>query len=166
MMEIKVGYYLTDVTSPNTGALCVVPGSHKLDYRVLAIDSYRVPPEYILKIKVPAGSAVLFRTGLWHCVSPNLSKFARKVLYYAYTYRWLTGSDYIAQPEDFVSRCTPIQRQLLGATASPERHPLGDEPEKMPCSFYWYSQPKDLPLLDWFDALQSRKGRGPSPEEL
>lgn len=28
MMEVKIGYYLTDVTRPDSGGLCVVPGSH------------------------------------------------------------------------------------------------------------------------------------------
>jgi ectoine hydroxylase-related dioxygenase (phytanoyl-CoA dioxygenase family) len=160
LMEVKIGYYLSDVLEPEAGALCVIPGSHKLDYRVLGSEEFRLPTEYVYKVQVPAGSAVLFRTGLWHCVSPNLSEITRKVLYYAYTYRWIQPSDYFQQSQELLASCTPIQRQLLGGTVSDDRAPLGDEPEKTPCSFYWYSEPTDLPLMAWFQQLQAqRKGR-------
>lgn len=155
MMEIKVGYYLTDVVDPDSGALCVVPGSHHLDYRALALKKLQIPEEYIYKVQVPKGAAVIFRTGLWHCVTPNFFDTTRKVLYYAYTFRWMEASDYLTQSEEILATCTPIERQLLGATASPARPQLGKEPAKTPCSFYWYTGPEDIPLEAWFDELQA-----------
>jgi ectoine hydroxylase len=157
MMEVKVGYYLTDTTHPESGALCVVPGSHRLDYQLLADASFRVPAEDIFKVQVLAGSAVIFRTGLWHCVSPNFSYRTRKVLYYAYTFRWIEPSDYIQQSEKLLSRCNLIQRQLLGATTSPKRNPLGNEPSRNPCSFYWYSELEDIPLTSWLETLRDKR---------
>ncbi len=157
MMEVKWGFYLTDVTEANSGCLCVVPGSHKHDFRVMFQPDFKIPREYVYKVQVPAGSAILFRTGLWHCVSPNTSGRTRKVLYYAYTYRWIHPSDYHEQSPELLARCNPIQRQLLGATAHPDRHPLGSDPEKTPCSFYWYTELDDMPILHWFKDLQQRK---------
>lgn len=155
MMEVKVGYYLTDVTQPDSGPLCLVPGSHRQDYRILAQNELNVPPECIVKVQVPAGTAIVFRTGVWHCISPNTSVSTRKVLYYTYTYRWIEASDYLKQSDDLLEKCTAIQRQLLGATASPGRNPLGNEAEKTPCSFYWHSGPDDIPLISWFQCLRN-----------
>jgi ectoine hydroxylase len=160
MMEVKVGYYLTDLMERDSGTLCVVPGSHKLDYRLLMNETFQIPAEYIFKIHVQAGSVVVFRTGLWHCVSPNFSKHTRKVLYYAYSYRWIEPSDYILQPEELLSSCSPIQKQLLGAPISRERHPLGDQPHKKPCSFYWFTEMEDIPVLTWFDNLKKAQSTG------
>lgn len=33
-----------------------------------------------------------------------------------YSYRWMRPDDYIAQNEDLLNRCDPIQLQLLGGT--------------------------------------------------
>ncbi len=158
MIEVKVGFYLTDLTNSDSGTLCVVPGSHKLDYRLLADDSLRIRDDYVFRMQVPAGAVVVFRTGLWHCAGPNLSDRTRKVLYYDYTFRWVEPNDYISQPEELLSMCTPIQRQLLGATTSPGRHPLGSEPELRPRSFYWFTEPEDLPVKTMLDGLGPGQG--------
>ncbi len=153
MMEVRVGFYLSDLTGPESGALCVAAGTHKLDYRLLMDPDYRVPEASMYYVRVPPGSAILFRTGLWHCTSPNLSALTRKVLYYAYTYRWIEPSDYMEQPPSVLERCTPVQKQLLGAPISPERHPLGENPDKIPCSFYWFTRPEDIPIAGWRETL-------------
>src|SRR5215213_9275339 len=44
-MEIKVGYYLSDMTRPSSGELWVVPGSHKRKPQELRDMDYRVPIE-------------------------------------------------------------------------------------------------------------------------
>jgi ectoine hydroxylase-related dioxygenase (phytanoyl-CoA dioxygenase family) len=150
LTEIKVGFYLSDVSNPESGQLCVISGSHKLDYRALAHSS--PPDESVFRVAVRPGSAVLFRTGIWHCVSPNLSELTRKVLYYAYTYRWIHPSDYMTQSPELLAACTPIQRQLLGAPLS-SVGPLGPEPETRPESFFWFYEPSNLPILEWFNNL-------------
>lgn len=157
LMEVKIGFFLTDLLTPDCGTLCLVPGTHKLDYRALADPDFRVPSESVFKVHVPAGSAIMFRTGLWHCVSPNLSAQTRKLLYYAYTYRWVEASDYLTQSDTLLAGCTPVQRQLLGAPASADRPPLGSDPERIPCSFYWYTQPDDIPLVSLYQRITDRQ---------
>lgn len=158
LMEIKIGFFLTDLLEPDSGTLCLVPGTHRLDYRMLADPELRVSPDAVFKLRVRAGSAIAFRTGVWHCVSPNLSARTRKVLYYAYTYRWVEASDYLTQSEALLATCSPVQRQLLGAPAQPDRPRLGLDPERIPCSFYWYTRPEDIPLLGLYQDISERRG--------
>jgi ectoine hydroxylase-related dioxygenase (phytanoyl-CoA dioxygenase family) len=147
MMEVRAGYYLTDLRPPDAGALCLVPGSHRLDYRHLADPRLTIDERAVTRLDVAPGSAVLFRTGVWHCTSPNLSSCTRKVLYLAYTYRWIHGSDHVERSRKLLQRCSPIQRQLLGAPVRPRRHPLGSQPARTPRSLFWFTEPCDLPVL-------------------
>ncbi|HWB96380.1 MAG TPA: phytanoyl-CoA dioxygenase family protein [Bryobacteraceae bacterium] len=158
MMEVRAGYFLTDLTGNDAGQLCVVPGSHRFNFHALEDPALVIPPEAIFRVEVPAGSAVLFRTGVWHCATPNLSTLTRKVLYYAYTYRWIHASDHIAQDEDVLARCNPLQRQLLGGLP-PGRDPLGDKAETTPCSHTWFTRPDDIPLLAWSQQMRSRRAK-------
>ena len=72
-MEIKVGYYLSDLTERNSGAICLVPGSHRRTPQELRDMNYRVPADQFIELNVPANTALLWRTQVWHCVTPNLS---------------------------------------------------------------------------------------------
>jgi ectoine hydroxylase len=157
MMEVRVGYHLTDLRAPESGQLWLVPGSHRDDYRYLADPDLVIPPEKIVRVDAAPGSAVIFRTGVWHCASPNMSQVTRKILYFAYTYRWIQGSDYLEQEKDLLDRCTKVQRQLLGAAPNPKRGLLGSAPERTPCSFYWFTEPADIPLLALYRRLQQKR---------
>jgi ectoine hydroxylase len=156
MMEVRAGYFLTDLRGKDSGQLALLPGSHRLNYHGLEDPGLEIPERAAFRVEVPPGSAVLFRTGVWHCATPNLSPLTRKVLYLAYTYRWIQASDYVEQDEAVLSRCNPIQRQLLGGLP-PGRHPLGASPEKTPSSCSWFSHPNDIPLLAWSERRQQAK---------
>ena len=164
MMEVRAGYFLTDLSRENSGQLALLPGSHRYNYHSLENPALEIPPEAVYRVTVPAGSAVLFRTGVWHCATPNLSDSTRKVLYYAYTYRWIQGSDYLEQDEALLGRCNPIQRQLLGGLP-PGRHPLGANAAKTPCNSSWFTHPNDIPLLAW-SHRRWRREAPPSPGAL
>ena len=114
-MEIKVGYYLSDLTQHNSGAICLVPGSHRRPPQELRDLGFRVPEDQFIELNVPANTAMLWRTQVWHCVTPNLSDIVRKVIYVGYHYRWLRPTDYIQQDPELLARSSPIRRQLLGA---------------------------------------------------
>jgi ectoine hydroxylase-related dioxygenase (phytanoyl-CoA dioxygenase family) len=153
-LELKVGYYLTDLTAPLSGALRLLPGSHRWpEGRTLDAAPQSEPgADQIAEISVPAGTALVWRTSLLHRVAPNRSGRTRKCIYLAYQHRWLRPSDYVTAPPDVLARCNPIQRQLLGA--------LGEglcelrDPEVEPCSPYWTPRPEDVPLEAW------ARGRG------
>jgi ectoine hydroxylase len=150
-MEIKVGYYLSDLTERNSGAICLVPGSHRRKPQELRDMNYRVPADQFIELNVPANTALLWRTQLWHCVTPNLSTRVRKVFYVGYHYRWLRPTDYLQQDPALIARSSPIRRQLLGAL-DPEGDPLGKDPAWEPSSRYWLIKDwGDVPLKAWAD---------------
>jgi ectoine hydroxylase-related dioxygenase (phytanoyl-CoA dioxygenase family) len=94
-MEIKVGYYLSDMTQPNSGALAVVPGSHLRPPQELRDYDYRVPLDQVVTLATRPGAALVWRTAVWHTVTPNLSDIVRKVIYVGYNYRWMRPTDYV-----------------------------------------------------------------------
>jgi ectoine hydroxylase-related dioxygenase (phytanoyl-CoA dioxygenase family) len=156
-MEIKVGYYLSDLTERNSGAICLVPGSHRRTPQELRDMNHRVPEDQFIELNVPPNTALLWRTQVWHCVTPNLSDKVRKVFYVGYHYRWLRPTDYIQQDPALLARSSPIRRQLLGAL-DPSSDPLGGDPVWEPSSRYWLIKNwEDVPLKAW---AEERAGSG------
>ncbi|MEZ4729037.1 MAG: phytanoyl-CoA dioxygenase family protein [Caldilineaceae bacterium] len=154
-MEMKVGYYLTDLTQHNSGAICVVRGSHR---RAQKDDqgNYIIDPADIVEVNVRPGTAMIWRTSLLHSVTPNLSGHARKCLYYGYNHRWIRPSDYDHQDPAVLAGCTPIQLQLLGELGTGQTNYNGDDPLIHPVSRYWRPTAEDIPLKAW--AEQQRNG--------
>ena len=150
-MEMKIGYYLTDLTEHNSGAICVVRGSHKRPQRD-AQGNVIVDPKDIVEVNVRPGTALVWRTALLHCVTPNLSDHARKCLYYGYHPRWIRPSDYDHQDPAIMADCNPIQRQLLGELGDGSQNYNGDDPLVHPVSRYWRPQDTDIPLKAWAEA--------------
>jgi len=150
-MEIKVGYYLSDMTQPNSGELWVVPGSHRRKPEELRAMEHRVPRDQAVPLNVPANTALLWRTAVWHTVAPQLSDHVRKVFYVGYNYRWMRPTDFERQDPELIARSSPIRRQLLAAMATGAEPMSGSrDPEWEPSSQYWI--PKnwdDVPLKAW-----------------
>lgn len=161
-MEVKVGYYLSDLRERNSGAVCLVPGSHRRPPQELRDLQHRVPEDQFIELNVPANTALLWRTQVWHCVTPNLSNTVRKVFYVGYHYRWLRPTDYIQQDPELIARSSPIRRQLLGAL-DPAGDPLGADPDWEPSSRYWLIKSwEDVPLKAW---AEERSGPSQSAVE-
>jgi len=139
----KVGYFLTDLTIPNAGALRVVPGSHRVDYP--ARKPGAADPYGFIEIQCKPGTAVIFENRLWHAVGPNYSEQPRKNIYIGYTRRWMRPIDYITPDINLLEKATPEQRQLLGDVATP----LG----------YIMPEAADIPLAAWRD---KRLGQTPT----
>jgi ectoine hydroxylase-related dioxygenase (phytanoyl-CoA dioxygenase family) len=112
--SVKVAYFLSDVSRPGRGNLKVVPGSHLLNRMPRSSDGS--DPEGAIELCVPAGTAVIFDRRLWHSRSDNYSMITRKVLFVAYTYRWIRPRDdldidWSAEPYGTLD---PARKQLLG----------------------------------------------------
>lgn len=134
-MNLKVGYFLTDLLQDNMGSLMVVPGSHAVSGPPVWDEGAR-DPRGAVELQVRAGSAVIFQQGVWHAGAPNLSEHTRIVLYYGYGSRLLRPIDYEHMPQELLDKCSPIGRQLLGEKAS---H-LG----------YFIPTDADVPLKPWY----------------
>ena len=138
-MEIKIFYVLYDMTESNCGNLWLVPGSHRRRPAELQEKGNGVDPEGAVELKLPIGSAVLWRTAVWHCVGPNLSRKTRKIMHVGYHYRWLRPTEFVEQDPDLIVRSSPVRRQLLGALA-PDGDPMGPDPDFHPSSRYWLTE--------------------------
>jgi ectoine hydroxylase-related dioxygenase (phytanoyl-CoA dioxygenase family) len=118
--------YLTDVESPDDGALEVVPCSH--------LDTMsRYPTEEQpdgVPILGPAGTVAVFDARLWHRRRDNLGTRIRRAMFMAYSYRWLTSRDIPFENVPEWASLPRIRRQLLG--------------DKTVDPFYWASG--ELPL--------------------
>ncbi len=117
LLSVKVGYFLTDVTSPDRGSVMVLPGSHRTDQLQRAEDFAQEQPTAV-PVLAPAGSALLLDARTWHSVGKNFSAVARRMAYYAYTYRWIRPSEDVDLQADQLAALSPVERQLLGASTS------------------------------------------------
>jgi ectoine hydroxylase-related dioxygenase (phytanoyl-CoA dioxygenase family) len=129
-LQIKIQYFLTDVTQPNSGNFTLFPGSHLRPFPS-GDNPITVNTPGAVQLVAKAGDAAVFAHSLWHGVSPNRSKRHRKSLIYCYSQMCFRPFDFYDQPPHILNRCTPRQRRLLGELPSPSR----------PAS-YFYS-PKD-----------------------
>jgi ectoine hydroxylase len=137
-LSVKIGYFLTDTTTPGCGNLWVLPGSHlfnAIDYP----DDEIANPVGAIPVCVPPGTAVFFDRRVWHSRSPNTSGQTRKAIFYGYSYRWLRPRDNL-RIEDYPAVTDPVRRQLLGAVHDGHG--------------YSSPLPEDVPLKGWLvDAL-------------
>jgi ectoine hydroxylase-related dioxygenase (phytanoyl-CoA dioxygenase family) len=115
-LSLKVGYYLTDVSQPDSGNTLIVPGSH-LQNGIECPQDGKSNPAGSEPLCVSAGTAVIVDRRIWHTRSANHSPLTRKVIWYGYSYRWLMRKDDMTV-EHLWPELDPIQRQILGAGLS------------------------------------------------
>jgi ectoine hydroxylase len=134
-MSLKVAFWLSDVSEPGRGNMLVVPGSHESntlprpDRPELGFD----PPAGAEPVLASPGDALVFDRRLWHSRSDNLSEHTRRVVFLAYTFRWVRARDDLGidPSSERFRRLTPVRRQLLGEPASPH-HQWGLIPDAVP----------------------------------
>jgi ectoine hydroxylase len=132
-LSFKVGFWLSDTTAPDSGAMRIVPRSHHLDHLPLDDDGEPIAP--VVALHVARGTAVLCDRRLFHARSANRSQTTRKSIFIGYGYRWLRGLDFNLHDPALLERCDPIRRQLLGDAHSQRG--------------WWQPQPADVPLRAW-----------------
>jgi ectoine hydroxylase len=143
-LSFKVGFWISDTTSPDSGAMRIVPRSHRLDH--LALDDDGEPRDPVVALRVARGTAVLCDRRLFHARSENRSQATRKSIFIGYGYRWLRGLDFNLHAPALLERCDPIRRQLLG--------------DAMTQRGWWQPQAADVPLRAW---MAARGLVGPPP---
>lgn len=134
--SLKVGYFLTDLTAPNSGGLVVVPGSHRMQGPP-PFEADGTEPVGATELRVGAGDAVIFQQGVWHAAAPNYSSVPRIALYYGYSYRVMRPVDYQRMPDEVLASATAVERQLLGETVTHQG--------------YYVPTEADVPLRAWFE---------------
>lgn len=144
LLHLKFGFFLNDLTGDDRGNLMVLPGSHNVPFRHGRSREALDAMPGVTRLKVKAGTAVLFHNGLWHATAPNHAGRARRVLYYTYSPAWHRTYDYMTPPPAVMQqleRCRPerqpLLRQLVGAV------PVEGAPG------YYFPNREQFPALNW-----------------
>lgn len=112
-LQIKIQYFLSDVSKPDRGNFTIFPGSHLRPYPDGDTPITAQTPGAV-QLCAEAGDAAVFSHALWHGVSPNLSKRSRKTLIYCYSQQCFRTFDFNGHAPEVLAKCTPRRRRLLG----------------------------------------------------
>ena len=110
-LQIKIGFWLTDVLEEKMGNLVVLPGSHREQY-VDEYDSHQpIAGEQIVRVR--KGTMTLMHSSIWHRVEPNDSESVRKNIFYAYCPAWVTSADRVLSDPDWLETLNREQRIIM-----------------------------------------------------
>ncbi|MCY3865049.1 MAG: phytanoyl-CoA dioxygenase family protein [Chloroflexi bacterium] len=119
--SLKVAYYLTDLSEPNTGVTMVAARSNQLKERI-EIPEGQVDPASKVEPLLNPGDAVFFENRTWHAGAANLTDRTRKAVMIGYSYDWITPTDYRQQAPELVEKLSPMERYLVGEPADDNPH--------------------------------------------
>ena len=111
--SLKVAYYLTDLSEPNSGVTMMAAGSNQLKERIEIPEGQADPATKVEPLLNP-GDCVFFENRTWHAGAANLSGRIRKAVMIGYCYDWITPTDYRQQAPELVEKLTPFERYLVG----------------------------------------------------
>lgn len=125
LLQLRVGYYLTDQSRPDMGNMVMVPGSHTTQTTLpkgIVPDQDDLPTREV--ICGEPGTALLFHQGVYHRTGVNNMDFDRYTMHIVYAPPWLIPSDRTHNDPAFLERTTPLRRALMGDWKRPEE-PFG-----------------------------------------
>jgi ectoine hydroxylase-related dioxygenase (phytanoyl-CoA dioxygenase family) len=131
-LQLKVQYFLTDLSGPDSGNFTLIPGSHRRRPEQLGDDCYlpevdemwrrgEMPPGAVQVLAKP-GDALVFPYNMWHAVAPNRSGRTRRSVIIRYGHLWCRPLDFHRMPAEIVVRMTERQQQMFGEFG-PDSHP-------------------------------------------
>ena len=116
LMQLKVGYYLSDMSDPDQGNLMLVPGSHRSEAEPSTEQQagYDTMPG-AFQVCGPPGTAVIFHNAVWHTGGPSGRPQGQRImLYYAYEHGFMLGNpEHWGYSKEFYAGLTPEQRLLF-----------------------------------------------------
>jgi ectoine hydroxylase len=121
LVQLRIGYFLTDQSRPNMGNMSMIPCSHNSSVPIP--DSARMGEglENIRHVVTgKPGTALMFHQGVYHNGGPNEMDFHRYIIHMVYAPPWLLPSDRKGNAPEFLARTTPLRRALLGEWNRPE----------------------------------------------
>lgn len=128
-LQLKIGYYLSDMRRPGQGNLTLVPGSHKALYDPDPAD-LKNPDLFPGAVQVCGGpgTAFLFHNAVWHTGGPwTQTDGKRIILYYAFEHPWMLAcAEQWRYSQDFLDSLPPERRKLFhGFVFSPKEYRWG-----------------------------------------
>ena len=113
LVQLRVGFFLTDQAEPNMGNMVMIPGSHNA-----ALPKPQGPPNEEIPIAQvicgKPGTALMFHQGVFHCGTRNDMNYARYIQHMVYSPPWLIPSDRKRNDPEFLNRTTELRRSLVG----------------------------------------------------
>ena len=95
LLQLKLGYFLSDMSQPDQANLTLVPGSHRLNEDLSQAQCQSFAFDGAMQLCIPPGACALFHNALWHTRGPFTRPGGRRqMLYYAYELPWM-----VANPE-------------------------------------------------------------------
>lgn len=125
LVQLRVGYLLTDQSRDNMGNMVMIPGSHNAAMTLpkgVKADADDLPIRDV--VCGEPGTALLFHQGVFHRTGRNDMDFDRYTMHIVYSPPWLIPSDRSSNDPAFMERTTPLRRALLGDWKRPEE-PFG-----------------------------------------
>lgn len=119
--SLKVAYYLTDLSEPNSGVTMMAARSNQLKEPIEIPEGQVDPPSKVEPLLNP-GDAVFFENRTWHAGAANLSDRIRKAVMIGYSYDWVVPTDYRQQAPALVEQLSPMERYLVGEPADDNPH--------------------------------------------
>ena len=128
-LQIKIGYWLTDLPHEKMGNLVALPGSHREQY-VDAYDTHEsVPGEKV--VCVPKGTMTVMHSSIWHRVEPNEHDVTRYNIFIAYCPAWVTPADRLQSDPEWLKTLNREQRIIMRSYSHAYQNakpPAGDFP--------------------------------------
>ena len=116
LLQLKVGYYLTNMTEAGQGNLSLIPGSHKSIANPSANDLQKKELfDGAIQVCASVGTAILFHNAIWHSGGPWYKKDGQRImLYYAYEHPWMIASaEHWSYPVQFYNALSAERRKLF-----------------------------------------------------
>ena len=110
-LQIKVGYWLTDLSQPKMGNFVFMPGSHRQQYFEGYDTHDSLPNEKILQVS--PGAMTIMHGSIWHRVEANESNITRKNLFLAYCPSWITSADRLTSDPAWLETLNREQRIIM-----------------------------------------------------
>jgi ectoine hydroxylase len=132
LVQLRIGYFLTDQSEDNMGNMVMIPGSHTNPQKLpkgLKPDDDDLPIREVVVGK--PGDALIFHQGVYHRTGRNDMDWDRYTMHVVYAPPWLIPSDRSRNDPAFLERTTPLRRALLGEWKRPEE-PFGVGYERPP----------------------------------
>ena len=110
-LQIKIGYWLTDLPRQKMGNLVVLPGSHRQQY----LDTYYTHESALGErvMRLQRGALTVMHSNIWHRVEPNESEVTRKNIFVAYCPAWVTSTDRILSDPEWLENLNREQRIIM-----------------------------------------------------
>jgi hypothetical protein len=119
LVQLRVGFFLSDQTHENMGNMVMIPGSHNASIPIPRHENLNdLPIRHIVCGK--PGTVLMFHQGVYHCGTRNEMNFQRYIQHMIYAPPWLIPSDRNRNSPEFLERTTPLRRALVGEWERPE----------------------------------------------